>query len=314
MSSGRARLFDAMADTYDQLEPWYAHLYAALHALLLAELAPAVGAGRALDAGCGTGFQTAHLAALGYETHGIDLSAALLARANQRLPGARLARGSLEALPYADASFDVAACCGSTLSFVEAPARALAEIGRVLRPRGRLLLECEHRWSLDLGWALLSGLAGDPLGYGVRAGDLWRRLRQSAGGELWLEYPGYGPLRLFTLAELRALLRAAGLVPVRTWGIHRLTNLIPSTVLHRPRLGRALGALYRGLAAADDALRRWPGSTRLANSVVVLAEKAAGQTGLGGAVLASSAGEAIVGSPGRPSRADACRARTRPAG
>lgn len=306
MGSGSARLFDAMAESYEELEPWYAHLYTALHALLLAELAPAARASRALDAGCGTGFQTAHLAALGYETHGIDLSAGLLARAHRRLPGARLARGRLEALPYADASFDVAACCGSTLSFVEAPARALAEIGRVLRPRGRLLLECEHRWSLDLGWALLSGLVGDPLGYGVGAGDLWRRLWRSAGGELWLEYPGYGPLRLFTLAELRALLSAGGLVPVRTWGIHRLTNLIPSTVLHRPRLGRALGALYRGLAAADDALRRWPGSARLANSVVVLAEKAAGAVPI--------AGETVFGPPGPPCRADACRARTRPAG
>jgi MPBQ/MSBQ methyltransferase len=277
MGSGTARLFDAMADTYDDLEPWYTHLYAVLHALLRDGLAPAAGAraGRALDAGCGTGFQAAHLAALGYETHGIDLSAALLARARQRLPGARLARGSLEALPYATASFDVAACCGSTLSFVEAPARALHELGRVLRPGGRLLLECEHRWSLDLGWALLSGLVGDPLGYGVGPRDLCRRLWQSGGRALWLDYPGYGRLRLFTTRELRGLARAAGLVPVRTWGIHMLTNLIPSTVLHRPRLGRPLGAFYRALCAADDALRRLPGSHRFANSVIVLAERAA---------------------------------------
>ena len=29
-----ARLFDAMADAYDGLEPWYEHLYARLHAIL----------------------------------------------------------------------------------------------------------------------------------------------------------------------------------------------------------------------------------------------------------------------------------------
>jgi MPBQ/MSBQ methyltransferase len=277
MGSEVARLFDVMADTYDDLEPWYAHLYDALHTLLLAALTPAVHVrgGRALDAGCGTGFQAAHLAGLGYETHGIDLSGGLLARARQRLPNAGLVRGSIETLPYAAASFDVVACCGSTLSYVEAPARALGELGRVLQPGGRLLLECEHAWSLDFGWALLSSLAGDVLGYGVRAGDLWRQLRRSAGGGRRLEYPGYGRLRLFTLAELRALLRGAGLTVGRTWGIHMLTNLIPSTVLHRPRLGRALDVIYRGLAAADDTLRRWPGSAHFANSIVILAEKPA---------------------------------------
>jgi hypothetical protein len=89
-----------------------------------------------------------------------------------------------------------------------------------------------------------------------------------------VRYPGYGPLRLFTTQELGTMLGASGLVVERVWGIHMLTNLIPSTVLHRPRLARPLGGLYRALAAADGALRRLPGTHRLANSVVVLARKA----------------------------------------
>jgi SAM-dependent methyltransferase len=147
-----ARRFDALADADDVLEPWYAHLYAVLHARLARTLAPAAGGARpprALDAGCGTGAQTALLAALGYRAHGVDV--ARRARARQRAAGAALAVATTEALPYADAAFNAVACCGSTLSFVAAPARALAEIRRVLRPGGRLLLECEHAWSLDLG-------------------------------------------------------------------------------------------------------------------------------------------------------------------
>ena len=146
-----------MADDYDLLEPWYEHLYATLHALLRAELGPPAPAGRrrALDAGCGTGFQTALLEELGYATHGADLSARLLAAARRRLPSTPLVLADVQALPYEGGVFDVVTSCGSTLSFVDRPEAALREIGRVLRPGGRLVLECEHRWSLDLGWALV---------------------------------------------------------------------------------------------------------------------------------------------------------------
>src|SRR5688572_27048548 len=84
-------LFDAMADEYDVLEPWYEHLYARLHAILVAHLAPPVSprqafTGVALDAGCGHGAQTALLRSIGYETHGVDIAGRLLALARRRLP------------------------------------------------------------------------------------------------------------------------------------------------------------------------------------------------------------------------------------
>jgi SAM-dependent methyltransferase len=285
MSSRIARLFDAMADSYDDLEPWYEHLYAVLHGILRAELAPP-GDGRprrALDAGCGTGFQTVLLQELGYATHGLDIAPALLAVARRRLPTAALALGSLEALPYGDGRFDVVTCCGSTLSLVAAPARALGEIGRVLRPGGRLLIECEHKWSLDLAWALVSSLTSDSLDYGVSPADAWRQVARPLGEGLVLEYPFRAadgaiarmPLRLFTVSELRAMLEAAGLTPQRRWGIHAITNVIPSTVLHRERLPRPLAAIFGPLCAIDRRLGRFPPARLLANSLVILARRAA---------------------------------------
>lgn len=267
--------FDAMAESYESLEPWYTHLYDVLHAIVRAELAPPAGCPppRALDAGCGTGFQAAVLASLGYRTHGLDVSAGLLAIARHRRGSIVVARGNIEALPYDDAAFDAVTCCGSTLSFVDAPGLALAEIGRVLRPGGLLLLECEHRWSLDVLWGALSSLTGDGLGYGLRPRDVWRQLGDRDGEGCRVHYPGYGPLRLFSVGEVRALLDSAGLEPARMWGIHVLTNLIPSTVLHRARLARPVAILYGILCSVDDGLRRLWGAARLANSLVVLARR-----------------------------------------
>jgi MPBQ/MSBQ methyltransferase len=275
MGSAVARLFDAMADSYDVLEPWYVHLYAALAAILRGELArPPDGRRRALDAGCGTGLQTALLDALGYASHGLDVSAGLLAVARRRLPSATFVLGSVEALPYPDRCFDVATCCGSTLSFVDAPARALRELGRVLRPGGRLLIECEHRWSLDLAWALLSSLTFDSLGYGVSPAAAWRQATRSPRAGVLSHYPGYGRLRLFTLPELEGMLRAAGLSPLRRWGLHSVTNVIPSTILHRDRLGRTLARLYRRLTLLDALLARCRPLHWMSNSLVILAQKA----------------------------------------
>jgi SAM-dependent methyltransferase len=267
------RLFDTMARAYDVLEPWYEHLYARVHAIVRAALPAAVPGATALDAGCGTGFQTAILEELGYRAHGVDVSAGMLAVAHARCPRAVLVRGRLEHLPYTDAAFDAVACCGSTLSFATDPAAAVSELGRVLRRGGRLVLEVEHKWSADLVWMTLSAVAGNALGYGVSLRALWRALARPPAESCVVSYPGYGPLRLFTLAELRRLLAAAGLSAVRVRGIHSATGLLPSTLLHRPQLPRRLRRPYAVLCAIDTALAALPAALTFPASLVVVATK-----------------------------------------
>ena len=271
--SAVTRLFDAMAPEYDVLEPWYAHLYARLHAILDTALAAdgGAGTGRALDAGCGHGWQAGALARLGYRTHGVDLAGALLAVARRRQPAVCFARADIAALPYPAGAFDAVSCCGSTLSFVQDPDAVLGELARVLRPGGRLLLECEHAWSLDLGWTAVSALLRDALGYGVSAGMLWRALR--GPGDIRLPYPGYGELTLFRTRDLRARLRRVGLRWQRAWGVHAVTNVIPSTLLHGRDVPRGLRTLYRLLRVADAAVEASPPARAIANSLVILAEK-----------------------------------------
>ena len=280
MSHDVASLFDRMAGAYEDLEPWYQHLYERLHTIVTDAARPGRPPHRALDAGCGTGFQTAVLRDLGFVPHGVDLSAGLLAVARGKLPGVPFVRGDLEALPYRDESVEIVTCCGSTLSFVEHPARALTEIGRVLRPGGTVVVEFEHKWSLDLAWGFVSALTGDALGYGVSLAAAVRQVARPLREGFRLDYPvalpdgaqAYMRLRLFTMAEIGAMLRPARLVPRRVFGIHAVTNLLPSTLLHRARLPGALDRVYRALAALDGRLTETP-VRRLANSVVVVASK-----------------------------------------
>ena len=69
----------------------------------------------------------------------MDRSAAMLQEAERRLSGVPLLAGTLEGLPFRDACMDGIVCeCVLSLSYT--PERALGEMGRVLRPGGRLLL------------------------------------------------------------------------------------------------------------------------------------------------------------------------------
>lgn len=100
---------------------------------------PSPGA-RVLDVGCGPGHSLAVLAdEFGLEVSGVDPSTAMLLRAARRVPQATLARGRVEALPYAAGSFD-ALLCECVLSLGEDEQRSLAEMDRVLRPGGLLIL------------------------------------------------------------------------------------------------------------------------------------------------------------------------------
>jgi len=94
------------------------------------------------DLGCGTGQVSAALAPFVAHVIGVDSSAAMLQAARKRLHAhgnVDLRRGELEALPIDDARLD-AATVMLVLHHVPEPARALADVARVLKPGGRLVL------------------------------------------------------------------------------------------------------------------------------------------------------------------------------
>jgi ubiquinone/menaquinone biosynthesis C-methylase UbiE len=94
------------------------------------------------DLGCGTGRASEAIAPFVARVIAVDASAAMLQAAKKRLQpfdNVDLRRGDLEALPIDEAQLD-AATLMLVLHHVTEPARALAEVARVLKPGGRLIL------------------------------------------------------------------------------------------------------------------------------------------------------------------------------
>jgi ubiquinone/menaquinone biosynthesis C-methylase UbiE len=98
---------------------------------------------RALDAACGTGRHASFLVELGCDTVGVDRSEAMLARAREKVPAATFEHAELTTLPFADGSFDLATV-SLALCHLADPAPAIAELARVLRTGGRLVITDPH--------------------------------------------------------------------------------------------------------------------------------------------------------------------------
>ncbi len=123
--------------------------YRALHARLADTLAGAHG--RVLDAGCGTGGLLAALRTIhpGLTLVGVEWSDQATRRASEK-SGVAIARGSVNALPFADASFDAAIAADVLCHAAVDPAAALAELRRVLRPGGKLVVNMPaYAWLLS---------------------------------------------------------------------------------------------------------------------------------------------------------------------
>jgi SAM-dependent methyltransferase len=150
-------------------------------------LAAPVG-GRWLDVGCGTGALTSAVLddAEPAVVVGLDPSAGFLATARGRGVRALWCVGDARSLPLPDRRFD-AVVSGLALNFVPDPARAVAELVRVVRPGGGV---AAYVWDYAEGMEMMrhfwdSAIEIDPVGADLDEGRRFLLCREEPLRDLW---------------------------------------------------------------------------------------------------------------------------------
>ncbi len=136
-----AAMFDEVAERYDLTNDLLALGQTRLwRRAVVNAVAPRPGE-RILDLAAGTGTSSAPLAARGATVVPCDFSQGMLAVGHRREPGLPFVAGDAMRLPFADGSFDAVTISFGLRNTVD-PEGALAEMARVTRPGGRLVV-CE---------------------------------------------------------------------------------------------------------------------------------------------------------------------------
>jgi ubiquinone/menaquinone biosynthesis C-methylase UbiE len=138
----------------------------ALERQLLFELLGPAADKTLLDVGCGDGELASELARRGAIVTGLDADPTMIAAARRRteIEGTQLhlVDGQAERLPFDDAVFDRVVAV-TVLCFVRDAERAVAEMARVLKPGGLLVIGELGRWSLWATHRRIRGWLGDPI-------------------------------------------------------------------------------------------------------------------------------------------------------
>jgi SAM-dependent methyltransferase len=137
-------VFDRFSDAYEAMIDWPKRL--AREGPFFQDIFRSIGAGRVLDAACGTGHHAAMFHQWGLEVEGADLSASMIQRCRQRFGQSERLRWEARPFdqPAEQGAFDAVVCVGNSLALVAddaALSRAVAAMLQSLRPGGALIVQ-----------------------------------------------------------------------------------------------------------------------------------------------------------------------------
>jgi demethylmenaquinone methyltransferase/2-methoxy-6-polyprenyl-1,4-benzoquinol methylase len=208
-------MFDRIAGVYDVMNSVMTvgmHQRWRQRAVELARVGPG---SRALDVATGTGDLAVALRAVGAEVVGCDFSEEMLDRARVKEPSATFEWADALALPYEDDSFDAATVGFGARNFSDL-SRGLAEMARVVRPGGRVVvleittpqkppLSTFFSLWFDRAVPALGRLAGDEAAYSYLPNSV---KRFPGPQELAAELAAVG------LEDIRWILTAGGIIAI----------------------------------------------------------------------------------------------------
>ncbi|MFB7918513.1 class I SAM-dependent methyltransferase [Streptomyces sp. NPDC056061] len=152
--------YAAWSAVYDSLPSSYIEVEEPVVSSILDDVAPGV----ALDAACGTGRQSRVLAGRGHRVIGVDQSPEMLAKARANTPEGDFRVGHLDRLPLDDDSVDLAVC-SLAMTHLADLAPGAAELARVVRPGGRIVVTDLHPFVIALQGQCLFVHGADELAF-----------------------------------------------------------------------------------------------------------------------------------------------------
>ncbi len=237
-------LYDQFSESYDVMVDWEERLER--EEPFFRDLFGQVKARQVLDVGCATGGHVLRFAEMGLEAFGVDPSAEMLRRAEDRAGGRAGVRffqaGFGELAQRVGNGFDVVTCLGNTLPHATTRPEldwALADMAAVLRPGGLLVIQqlnydrilAERRRFLGVSSGVRDGVEqlffrfydfdGEQLTFNVVT------FRREAGG--WSFQAGSTRLRAIRQGELADALAGAGFGPVHWYGSYNREAFDPAS-------------------------------------------------------------------------------------
>jgi SAM-dependent methyltransferase len=194
----------------------------------LKRLARLPAGARVLDAACGTGRHSLEFARLGYRVTGVDVTATYVAEARrlarrEKLAGATFERGELRDLYRFQGGFDLVVNLFTSFGYYRTDSdnfEALRQMASALRPGGSLIMDLSPRETIHSvfkpkDWQAVEG------GYLMEKRE-WTSHGSRLRNEWILALRGrlreiHWDIRLYTVPELKALFKRAGLKDIRTY-------------------------------------------------------------------------------------------------